>query len=255
VRLTGIRSAATWLELMNLDRPDHPLKDVRVRQALSLAVDRQAINDAQFGGLSPVEGNWIPAEFQGALQRPVPATDVAQAKKLLAEAGVAEGFDISSLTPLPPYSDWGERIISQLRIVNIKAQLNTVERAAFYEGLAPGPNRLKGLVLQFSSAPGDAAARIRENAVCNGTFSGLCLPEVDGWMQKYDASTDPKERQQLLADVQNFLLDQYMMVPVCRNVLVSGFGPRVLGKPEEISGIIPQYIYIGPWEDLQVKDS
>src|SRR5919199_243718 len=69
VRLTAINSAATWLEMTAYDRPDSPLKDVRVRKAISLAVDRQALNDAQFGGLSPVEGNWIPEEFQGSIKR------------------------------------------------------------------------------------------------------------------------------------------------------------------------------------------
>src|SRR6266540_2536376 len=63
VRLTATKSGTRWLELMALDRPDHPLKDIRVRQAVSLAIDRQAIN----------------------------------------EAGVGDGFDVSLLTPLPPF--------------------------------------------------------------------------------------------------------------------------------------------------------
>ncbi len=254
IRLTANPSGATWLEPMGLDRPDHPLADLRVRRAISLAMDRAAINDAQFGGLSPVEGNWIPEEWPGSLKRPVPPTDVAQAKKLLAEAGAGDGFDVSAVSPLPPFFDWGERVVSQLRTINVKTTVNTMERAAFYERLAPGPNRLKGLVLQFSGAPGDAASRIRENAVCKGAFSGLCLPEVDERMAKYDASTDPKERQQLLDQVQNHLLDQYIMIPLVRNVYTMAWGPRVANKPEEISGQISQYNYVGPWEDLQVKD-
>jgi len=129
-----------------------------------------------------------------------------------------------------------------------------MERGAFYEHLAPGPNRQKGLILIFSSAPGDAAARIRENATCGGPFSGLCLPEVDDRVKQYDASADPKERQKLVTEIQKYLLDQYIFVPVMRGVLISGFGPRVANKPEEISGVIPQYIYVGPLEDVQLKD-
>jgi peptide/nickel transport system substrate-binding protein len=253
-RLIALRSAATWLETMALDRPDHPLKDVRVRQALSLAIDRNAINEAELAGLSPIEGNWIPEDYLGAIKRPVPQHDVAQARKLLQEAGAGDGFDISALTPLPPYFSWAERIVSQLRVVNIKAQVNTMERGAFYERLAPGPNRMKGLVLQFSGAPGDAAARIRENAVCNGAFSGLCLPDVDERMKMFDGSVDPKERQQLLADVQSYLIDQYVMIPMVRNVAVWGFGSRVAGKLEDICGAISQFPFLGPFEDIQVKD-
>jgi peptide/nickel transport system substrate-binding protein len=254
VRLSVVRSASSWLELLGLDRPDHPLADVRVRQAVSLAIDRSAINQAQFGGVSPMEGNWVPQDWQGAIERPIPPTDIPRAKQLLAEAGQADGFEISAITPLPPLFDWGERLMTQLRVINVKTHLNTLERGAFYERLAPGPNRLKGLVLQTSAAPGDAAARIRENAVCRGAFSGLCLPEVDERMKKYDSSTDPKERQQLLDEVQAYLLDQYVMVPLIRFVFITSFGPRVGGKLEAISGAIPQYIWIGPWEDIQIRD-
>jgi peptide/nickel transport system substrate-binding protein len=255
LRLTAVKSGPSWLEMMGLDRPDHPLADVRVRQAVSLAIDRQAINEAEIGGLSPIEGNWVPEDYQGAISRPVPPTDLVTARKLMAEAGVADGFEISALTPLPPFFSWGERIITQLRALNIKTQLNTMERGAFYERLAPGPNRLKGLVWMISGAPGDAAVRIRESAVCKGAFSGLCLPEVDDRMKAYDSSADPQQRQQLLTEVQNYLLDQYIMVPVCRNVFISVFGPRVLNKPDEISGAIPQWIWVGPFEDIQVKDA
>ncbi len=254
LRLTAVKSGQSWLELMALDRPDHPLKDVRVRQAVSLAIDRRAINEAEVGGLSPIEGNWVPEDYQGAISRPVPPTDIAQAKKLLADAGVADGFEVSALTPLPPFFSWGERIVTQLRAINIKTQVNTMERGAFYEKLAPGPNRLKGIIWVISGAPGDAAVRIRESAVCGGAFSGLCDPQVDDRMKQYDASADPKERERLINEVQAYLLDQYIMVPVVRNVFISVFGPRAANKPDEISGAIPQYIWVGPFEDLQVKD-
>jgi hypothetical protein len=103
-----------------------------------------------------------------------------------------------------------------------------MERGAFYDALAPGPNRLKGFVIQFSSAPGDAASRIRENALTGGTFSGLSDPKVDDWMKQYDSSVDLAQRKTLLEQVQTYLLDQYLMIPVCRSVMVTGFGPRLV---------------------------
>ncbi len=173
------RSAATWLECVP-DRPDSPLSDIRVRQAISLAVDRKALNDAEMAGMSPIGGNWIPEEYAGAIARPAPPFDLAKARQLLTEAGVASGFDVGNITPLPPYFSWAERVASQLRAVNIRTGVQQLERATFYEKLAPGPDRLKGFILQFSGAPGDAAARIRENAVCKGTFSKAlsldCVP-------------------------------------------------------------------------------
>ena len=254
MRLAPVKAGPIWLELGNLDRPDHPLKDIRVRQAVSLAIDRQAFNDAEMGGLAAAEGNWLPSDWPGALTRPAPAFDVAKAKQLMADAGVAEGFDVDKITPLPPYSSFAERIASQLRAINVRTQVNNMERGAFYEQLAPGPNRLKGFVIQLSGEPGDAAARLRENATCDGTFSGLCVPDVNDRITKYDASTDPAERKQLLDEAQNYLLDNYLMVPVLRQALIHGIGPRLANPLEEIEGAIPQYVYTGPWEDVRLTE-
>jgi peptide/nickel transport system substrate-binding protein len=255
LRVTVVQGNPTWLEMMALDRPDHPLKDIRVRQAVSLAIDRKAVNDAELGGTSSIGGNWIPPDWPGALDLPVPPTDIAKAKQLLADAGYPNGFDVSAVTPLPPYFSWGERIVSQLRAINVKTTMNTMERGAFYDAMGPGPTRLKGLILMFSGAPGDAAGRIRESAVTGGTFSGLSVPEIDNWMKQYDSSTDMQERKKLVEMVQTFTLDQYMMVPVCRNVAIWGFGPRLANNPlETVVGSVPQYNFLGPYEDMVLKD-
>ena len=252
LRLAPVKAGPIWLELGALDRPDSPLKDIRVRQAVSLAIDRQAFNDAEMGGLAAAEGNWVPSDWPGALTRPTPQFDIAKARQLMTDAGVADGFTVDKITPLPPYSSFAERIASQLRAVNITTSVNNMERGAFYEQLAPGANRLKGFVIQLSGEPGDAAARLRENATCDGTFSGLCVPDVSDRMTKYDASLDNAERKQLLDDAQNYLLDNYLMVPILRQALIHALGQRVANPVEEIEGSIPQYVYTGPWEDVRL---
>jgi peptide/nickel transport system substrate-binding protein len=247
------RSAGTWIECMP-DRPDSPLKDIRVRQAVSLAIDRKALNDAEMAGMSPIGGNWIPEEYAGAISRPVPPFDLARSKQLLAEAGVANGFEVDSITPLPPYFSWAERVGSQLRAVGIRTKVNQLERGTFYTKLAPGADRQTGFILQFAGAPGDAASRLREYAVCNGSFSGLCTDEVDSRMTRFESSTDEKTRQALLNEVQAYLLDNYLMLPMPRNVLLNVGGPRLVNKPTDVIGAIPQYPFVGPYEDLQVTD-
>jgi peptide/nickel transport system substrate-binding protein len=255
LRTVAIQGNPTWLEMTSLDRPDHPLKDLRVRQAVSLAIDRKAINEAELGGMSTIGGNWIPPDWPGAIEKPVPPTDIAQAKMLLADAGYPDGFEVSAITPLPPYFSWAERIATQLRAVGIKTQLNQMERGAFYDRMTPGPNRLKGLILMFSGQQGDAAARFRENAVTGGSFSGLSIPEIDSAMKQYDASIDLAERKKILDTLQNYILDQYILIPVCRNVAIWGFGSRAGGKLEDYCGAIPQYNFLGPYEDMTLKDS
>jgi peptide/nickel transport system substrate-binding protein len=175
LRLAPVKAGPIWLELGNLDRPDHPLKDVRVRQAVSLAIDRQAFNDAEMGGLALAEGNWIPADWPGAISRTAPEFDVARAKQLMADAGVAEGFDVDKITPLPPYTSFAERITSQLRAINVRTQVNSMERGVFYEQLAPGPNRLKGFVIQVSESPATPRRACAKTLRVMGLFPACAL--------------------------------------------------------------------------------
>jgi peptide/nickel transport system substrate-binding protein len=253
LRLVPLKAGPVWLEPMSFDKPDSPLKDIKVRQALSLAIDRKGFSDAEMGGLGVLEGNWIPADWPGALERPTPPFDVAKAKQLLAEAGVASGFEISQLTPLGGYASFAERVVGYLRAIGITTRVNTMERAAFYDALKPGPDRLKGLVIQLSGSPGDAAARIRENALCNGAFSSLCMPEVEEPMKRYEASIDVQERTKILNEVQAYLLDNYFLIPILRQAFINCLGPRIANKAEDIEGAIPQYVYIGPYEDVELK--
>ena len=173
----------------------------------------------------------------------------------MADAGVGDGYDISAITPLPPNIPWAEQILDPVTCCQHQDDGPDHGARRLLRTDGPGPNRFKGLVLQSSSAPGDAAARIRENAVTGGAFSGLSLPEVDDRMKAYDSSVDPAQRTKLIEEVQNFLLDQYWMVPTVRKVSVWGLGPRLANKTEEINGAVPQWPFIGPYEDIVMKDA
>ena len=72
-------------------------------------------------------------------------------------------------------------------------------------------------------------------------------------MKKYEASTDPQERTKLLNEVQAYLLDNYLIIPVLRQAFINCLGPRIANKAEDIEGAIPQYVYIGPYEDVELK--
>ncbi|HEX2171364.1 MAG TPA: ABC transporter substrate-binding protein [Dehalococcoidia bacterium] len=257
LQLAPVRASAEWLEFPGYEESDSPFNNVKVRQAVSLALDRKAISEAEEGGFSALEGNWIPENWPGAIQRPSPEYNPERAKQLLAESGFPNGLDTDQLTPLPPYIALGERVVTQLRSVGIRVgRVNQMDRGAFTAKLTEGPDAFgKGLILQFSASPGDAATRIRAYALCppTGTSSRTCDPQIDEPFARYDASADPQEREQLLRQVQEYILDNYIFVPLYRQAFVSAVGPRVANAWDEIMGSVPQYGYVGPYEDVQLK--
>ena len=253
--LSATLCCSFWLEFPRFEDANSPFNKKQVREAISLALDRQALSEAETGGLSPIEGNWISEDWPGAIKAPPPPYNPDRAKQLLAEAGVPNGFDVEDFTPWPPYNSLGERIVTQLRAIGIRiGRLSTMERGAAQAKLGEGREAFRGIFMNVSGAPGDAAVRIRTFATCKGSASRTCVPEIDERFAKYEASTNPEERQRLLTEIQQYMIDQHIFVPVYRLAFTIAQGPRIANPTDQIWGSIPQYIYLGPYEDISLRE-
>ncbi|HEX2173454.1 MAG TPA: ABC transporter substrate-binding protein, partial [Dehalococcoidia bacterium] len=245
------------IEFPAFERPESPFHDKRIRQAVSLALDRQALTDAETGGLAPTVGNWIPEDWPGALKVPAPQQDLEKAKQLMVEAGYPDGFDAETITPVTPtYASLAERVLAQLRPLGIRARLNTMELAAYLAATAKNqtPEHLRWMTIETYGGAGDAAGRIESAATCTGARTPKCIPEVEEMWRRYQASTDPRERESIIVDIQNYLLDNNVMVPMYRNIFFHAQGPRVANDSKEIWGAIPQFSFLGPYEDIRLTE-
>src|SRR5207247_931454 len=93
LRIVSARTfGVIWLDFPDQWDPKSPWHDKRVRHAASLAIDREAVNQAESLGLSRPTGSIIPRSFEFALPLDPPAYDPGKAKHLLAEAGFPSGF-------------------------------------------------------------------------------------------------------------------------------------------------------------------
>jgi peptide/nickel transport system substrate-binding protein len=82
----------------------NPFKDVRVRRALSIAINRQAITERVMSGTAAPTGQWLPpGTYSYAPSVKIPPFDPEGAKKLLAEAGFPQGFKLTLHSPNDRY--------------------------------------------------------------------------------------------------------------------------------------------------------
>lgn len=116
------------VQAMYLNNAEKPFDDVRVRQALCYAVDRQQILDLAFDGYGSLIGSSMyPAfgkYFDESLTNYYPH-DVEKAKALLAEAGYPDGFSMTITVPsnYQPHIDTAQVIVEQLKEVGVTAEI------------------------------------------------------------------------------------------------------------------------------------
>jgi peptide/nickel transport system substrate-binding protein len=248
--------------------PDSPFHDKRVRQAISLTINRQFLTQVESEGIGPVWCSWIGPDRLHALacpdDLPMPAYDREKARQLLADAGYAQGLQLDSYAPFPPYFKMAERVVTDLGAVGIKIQVQSMEQPAFRAKIAEGRKGWPGhrtIVHDVSIQPGSAAATIRLQATCDAPSSVICEPYIEARWAKYEASLDPAERSQLLKEIQKYVIQEYLIVPLYINPFVHAIGPRVLPEGDAPQGqgfhrywATPQAPFPWPWEEWQVKD-
>jgi peptide/nickel transport system substrate-binding protein len=239
---------ATWINFVEQWDAKSPWRDARVRLAANLALDRQALNEAETLGLSRLTGSIIPRAMEFALPFDPPPYDPERAKKLLAEAGYPWGFEAGDLTPLPPYFSLAEGVANYLAAVGIKVRVRTMERAAFLGDWRA--KRLRGLVLSLSGAYGNAATRLEAFVVGGGAYAYGSDPEIDELFRQQASELDRRKREALLHQIQRLVHDRAMFAPIWELAFINAYGPRVA---ESGLGLIPLFAYSGPLEEVRLK--
>jgi len=257
--LAPVLSAPWWLEFPGFQDPKSPFHDKRVRQAISLAIDRNAINQAECAGFGKVMGNWITDDVEYALEWPEWEHNPAKAKSLLAEAGFPNGFDVDWVTPVPAYYSRGERIVTQLQAIGIRSKMQVMERGVFLKKMETGISAWPGTQIIFNAARigGTWSNWYDTMFKCTGFQAKgfFCVKELDDKFDKYLSSFDRSERKSLAEGIQKAILENYYFVPVFRHAFVNAIGPRIAAAKwqDVFPTITTGYAY--PWEDIALKET
>ncbi|MGH2360167.1 MAG: ABC transporter substrate-binding protein, partial [bacterium] len=218
------------------NEPDSLFHDKRVRQAISLAINREFLVRQETQGVGKVWGNWVSPENRDALRGdgkdlPLPEYSLAKAKQALAQTKFPNGFEFEWFVPFVPYFDMGERILTDLRAIGIRGKLQSLEGPAFRAKMNQGRKGFPGnktIVQNIDPRPGGAKATIGSYAVCGSPASVVCEPQIEELWAKHEASRSPDERERLIKAIQKILIEEYYMVPIYWNPFVHAIGPKVL---------------------------
>ena len=244
----SVIQAPQWVSMLDQWDPKSPWHDRRVRLAANLAIDRKSINQAITLGHSRLSYSIIPSTFDFFWQPPAYAYDPAQAKKLLAEAGLANGFDAGDYYLDISYSNVQEAIANYLQQVGIRTKLVSRERASHWSTY--GDKKYKNLAYTASGAFGNAATRMESFVVAGGTYVYGSYSDIDSLFKDQAAELDRKKREAILKTIQQLMHEKAMHIPIWELAFINGHGPRV---QESGLGLIPGHAYSAPYEDVKLK--
>ena len=206
-----LEGSVNYVQGMFLNNAVAPFNDVRVRQAIYYAVDRDMINEMIFGGKSHIIGtNMIPAatKYYNADTETTYTHDIAKAKELLKEAGYENGFEFTITIPnnYAPHESTANIIIDNLAEVGITAKMNLVDFNTWFDEAFVGRN-YEATVVAVDGRLAPSTFFSKNVSTASNNFTNYNNPEFDKVYAQATAEVDPdkkvayyKQLQQILAD-------------------------------------------------------
>mgnify|MGYP001788419737 CR=1 FL=1 len=201
-----------------------PLDDPRVRQALSMAIDREAIKRNIMRGLSIPAGLMVAPGVNGNtpdIDVPI-KTDSEGAKKLLAEAGYPDGFEVRMNCPNNRYVNDEEicqAVIAMWARIGVKIQLVAENMATFSQKFQNFDSSL--YLLGWGVATYDAQYMIQSlvrtrtsGADGNFNFSRISDPTVDRLTDAMKSEVDVAKRNAMIKEALLRIKDEVLVIPI-----------------------------------------
>jgi len=187
---------------MNNRQP--PLDNVKVREAIAHAINRQEIIDgAMFGYGTPIGTHFAPHNPDYVDLTGLSAYDPEKSKALLAEAGVSD-LTLRLALPPPTYARRGGEIIAaELAAVGIKTEITNVEWAQWLEQVFKGHDF--DLTIVSHTEPMDINIYARPDY-----YFGYGKPDFVALMETLTKTTDPAARSDLLKQAQEMIARDYV---------------------------------------------
>ncbi|MBM3599619.1 MAG: ABC transporter substrate-binding protein [Alphaproteobacteria bacterium] len=220
----------------------NPFRDKRVREALSLAVDRKAIVSRVMDGLAAPANQLVPVGTFGYSEKiPEAPYDPDKAKKLLAEAGYPNGFQVAlhcTNDRLPGDGKTCAALGQMLSRIGLKVDVNAITRTIYFPAQAKGEYSLWmngwGTLTGESSYTVGSLLHTKDDAVKLGAFnrSSYSNPPLDKIIQEGSSTLDDPKRRALLEKAMEIGMAEYVMIPIVNlHTIWAGKADKVVYAP------------------------
>ncbi|MCA0401821.1 MAG: ABC transporter substrate-binding protein [Proteobacteria bacterium] len=206
------------------EKGGNPLKDARVRKAMLMAIDREAIIKRIMDGAAEQAHQFLPTGMSGTLPAPpVTKYDPRAAKALLAEAGYPNGFSLTLSSTNDRYINDGQvtqAVAQYLTQIGIKTEVDAMSRALYF------PRRAKKefsvAIGGWSSGTGEASSFLKQwgatpnaaKTVGGSNYGGYSDKAFDEVINKAITTMDVTQREVLLRKAGAHLIEAGVFMPL-----------------------------------------
>ncbi|QKY70573.1 glutathione ABC transporter substrate-binding protein [Lentibacillus sp. CBA3610] len=229
------------LSYIGFNTQKEPFDDKRVRQAVSMAVDKDEIIEGVYNGVgTPAPRPLAPSVFGYDDSVEGLEYDPEQAQELLAEAGYEDGFETTIWTnDSEQRVDTAVTVQSQLADIGIDVEIEELEWGAYLERTANGEHDM--FVLGWSNSTADADYGMyplfhSSQQGDPGNRSFIDNQELDELLEQARQETDPEARQELYSQAQELLVEQAPMIYVHHKEFLLGVDDSVKDFGIDVQG-------------------
>jgi peptide/nickel transport system substrate-binding protein len=226
-----------WFTLQyQVDKP--PFDNVKLRQAIAYALDRNRINQIVMGGKATLANGPTPAGlWWSSPDHIVYDYDPAKAKSLLKEAGISEGTPITLSAPSDPVMLRIDQLVEeQLDAVGLKVKLAPVANSESYARVVQRAINFTPITWTQRGDP-DGLFYILFSSRGFANSTGYHNPDVDKLLESGRTTMDQSVRKQIYAEVKDHLMQDLPYIPLffsAEYVAMSSKLGGYIGMPDEI---------------------
>jgi peptide/nickel transport system substrate-binding protein len=214
-------------------------RDPRVRQALEASIDRKALSDVVFSGEVLPGNQWVsPKNPYFQQKHPVPGRDVAKAKKLLADAGMATPVAVDFMVPNNPESRQVAEVIQamakeagfdmKIRVTEFATSLKEAEQGRFQAFFVGWSGRVdpdgNSYIFHKCQAPQN-----------NGNY---CDKDVDQWLGDARKTSKPEERKAIYGKIADKYLQEGSIIYLYHRLVIIAHTAKLEGYTQLPDGLV-----------------
>lgn len=214
---------STKTELLILNPRIAPIDDIRVRQAIAFAIDKQNIVENVLSGFGRVQSSILPMPLMGFADFEDYSYNPITARELLSQAGYSNGFDLNIVTFDSQRKKMMEYLKIDLAAVNIRLNYEFLELEDYLD-IVKTETQMGSILSWTSNADPDSTLTQLYSKAGTPTVnqSGFMDLRVEELLRQGRQETDKKERETIYQEANHIIAESYYSIPLYQpNVLVA----------------------------------